>query len=106
MTTNDRRWWHLSPEEQKREIEAELESYLDREGDLTDRQKMLIRDAIGHTLRGLFGLAVHDISCLELPEDKGPPVDASTIQGVDRVMLRSALRSLKGRPPQWPPVFT
>jgi hypothetical protein len=103
MTTDNRPWWSLSREEQKQQIEEALESYLAQESELTDRQMMLIRDAIGHAHRGLFGLAAQDVICLDLPEDQGPPVDPSTLGGVNRSRSgHSTIHCRNGRKFPWP----
>jgi hypothetical protein len=90
MTTADNRpWWAYTKDEQKRQIEDAVEWYLSQNVELTNRQKMLLRDAIGHTYRGLFGLAVQDIYDLGLPESAWSPaacVEPTMVEGVRLVM--------------------
>jgi hypothetical protein len=68
-----RPWWTYSKQEQKEQIEEAIAWYPAQDGELTDRQKMLLRDAIGHTYRDLFGMAQEDIRELGLPEDAWSP---------------------------------
>lgn len=103
----DRNRWNYSPEERKEEIVVALERYLQQQPDpLTDRQKLLLRDAIGHTYRGLFGLAVEDVYDLARPEsDWAAPVAPDMVAGITRETLRRALIVLRHSPAQTVPVF-
>jgi len=103
----DRNRWNYTPEEQKDELVVALERYLqEHSGDLTDRQKLLIRDAINHTFRGLYGMAIQDIYDLALEEKAwASPVPAALVEGITRQMLQRALQALKYAPAQTRPVF-
>jgi hypothetical protein len=109
MTADPNRpWWMYTPDEQKRRIEDAVEWYLSQEGELTDRQKMLLRDAIGHAYRGLFGLAVQDIFDLRWPESEWSPsarVEPTMVEGINRESLQRALIVLRASPVQHPPIF-
>lgn len=101
------RWAH-SAREQKEQIEEAIGWYLSQQGKLTDREKMLLRDAIGHAYRGLFGLAFQDIYELGLPESAWGPsarVEPTMVEGVTQEGLRRALGVLRNTPVQTPPVF-
>lgn len=77
MTTVDSRpWWAYTKDDQKRQIEEAVEWYFTENAELTNRQKLLLRDAIGHTYRGLFGLAIQDIYDLGLPESAWSPLSS------------------------------
>jgi hypothetical protein len=109
MTTDEYRpWWAHTKAKQKREIEDAVEWYLSRDGELTDRQKLLLRDAIGHAYRGLFGLAAEDIYELGFPESAWSPsarVDPVMVEGVSRETLQRALNALKASTAQSRPIF-
>jgi hypothetical protein len=107
-TSNQRQWWSYSKEEQKRLLEDAVEEYLSQPGELSDREKLLLRDAIGHTYRGLFGMAAHDLGVLRLPESawgESARVDPAMVDGITRERLERALRALRGAPVQEQPVF-
>ncbi len=107
-TADDRHWWDDTKDEQKRRIENAVEWYLSQNVELTNRQKMLLRDAIGHTYKGLFGLAVQDIYDLRLPESAWSPsasVDPTMVEGVSHEVLRRALNALRTSSVQTAPVF-
>ena len=108
IADDNRPWWAHTQAEQKRQIEDAVEWYLSQDGELTDRQKMFLRDAIGHTYRGLFGLAIQDIYDLGLPESAWSPsarVEPTMVEGVSRETLRRALNALRASPVQSRPVF-
>jgi hypothetical protein len=97
-----------SLDEQKGEIEEILACYLSDEADLSNRQKYLLQNALGHTYRGLFGMARQDIQELWLPEStwsRSAVVTGEMVTGVNRQTLRRALAYLRGAPAQSPPVF-
>jgi hypothetical protein len=58
MTTERPRWWMLSRDEQKIQIEDAVEWYLSQNEELTDREKLLLADAISLVL-----LSGADSSC-------------------------------------------
>jgi hypothetical protein len=68
---------------------------LEQTADLSDRQKLLLRDAIGHAYRGLFGLAAEDVYDLARDESEwAAPVAPDMVAGITRDMLqRKPLRS-------------
>jgi hypothetical protein len=101
-------WWSLSKAEQKQQIEQAVDWYLSQDGDLSDIQVTLLRDAIGHTFRGLFGMARQDVFNLGRPEsDWGPiPRHVLMIDGISTDTLRRALALLRETPVQERPVFT
>lgn len=106
--TGARPWWSYSPDEQKRLIEDAVEERLSQPDELTDRQLLLLRDAIGHTYRGLFGMAVHDLHLFGVPESgwsESARVDPAMIEGITREKLRRALRAVRAASVQVPPVF-
>jgi hypothetical protein len=106
--TSERPWWSHTKEEQKRRIEDAIHGILAAPGELTDRQKLLLRDAIGHAYRGLFGMATQDLYLLGLPEDawsESARVDPAMVDGVTPHTLRRALEALRGSPVQECPVF-
>jgi hypothetical protein len=101
-------WWTLSKAEQKQQIEQAVEWYLSQDGDLSEIQVALLRDAIGHTFRGLFGMARQDVFNLGRPEsDWGPiPRCVLMIEGITKETLHRALAALRETPVQDRPVFT
>ena len=109
MATPDKQpWWIYTREEQKRQIEEAVDWYLARPGKLSDRHKMLLRDAMAHTFRGHFGAAFQDIYDLNLPDNVWPPsvgIDPTLIAGVDRAALRRMLAALKASAAQSRSVF-
>jgi hypothetical protein len=104
-----RQWWSANKAEQKHSLEEAIEWHLDHYGDeLTNRQKLLLSQTIGHTLRGLFGLARQDIYDLQLPESAWSPTAAVTqemVVGITNVSLREWLRALRRSEVQEQPVF-
>jgi hypothetical protein len=73
---------------------------------LSERQKLLIRDAIGHAYRGLFGLAGEDI--IDLTRDEAEWADRvapDMVSGITKETLRRALNALKHHPAQTHPIF-
>jgi hypothetical protein len=106
--TGERPWWSCNREERKRLIEDAVEGFLSSSEELTDRQRLLLRDAIGHTYRGLFDMAAQDLHELGLPENAwsdNARVDPGMVEGVSRETLRRALAVLRGTPPQMQPIF-
>jgi hypothetical protein len=104
-----RPWWSYTKDEQKRRIEAAVDSYLADPTPLTDREKLLLRDAIGHTARGLFGMAAHDLYEAGLPESTWSPtarVKPEDVRDVDRALLSRCLDWLQSAPTQMRPYFT
>jgi hypothetical protein len=103
----DRNRWNYTPEERKEEIVAALEDYLRQHPEeLTDREKLLLRDAIGHAYRGLFAMAVEDVYDLARPEsDWAARVAPAMVAGITREILNRALEALKHSPAQTFPVF-
>jgi hypothetical protein len=105
----NRPWWAHTNQEMKGQLEEAVESYLSQDAELTDRQKMLLRDAIGHTYRGLFGMAFEDIRELGLPDSAWSPsarVEPMMVEGVTRESLRRWLDILRGAPAQNRAYFT
>jgi hypothetical protein len=104
---NEPHWWDLSKQERKEQIEEAIAWYLSQEGELTDIRKMLLRDAIGHTFRGLFGMARQDIYELGLPESSWAPLprEAMMLEGITKDALIRALDALRASPVQERPVF-
>jgi hypothetical protein len=106
MTTPDNRpWWAYTKAEQKQQIENAVDGYLSENAQLTNRQKMLLRDALGHTYRGLFGLAAQDMYELSLPESAWnltARVEPSMVEGVSHEMLRRVLAGLRASSVQPP----
>lgn len=97
-----------SQREHKDRIEDAIDWYLSQEGELTDRQKMVLRDAIGHAYRGLFGIAVQDIYELGLPESAWSPsarVEPMMVESITRGALRRSLDVLRSAPAQNRPIF-
>jgi hypothetical protein len=104
--SNQRPWWSHSAQEHKKQIEDAIESHLLQADDLTDRQKFLLREAIGDAYRGLYGLAIQGIYELGLDESAwSKPVEPIMVEGVSREGLRAALEVIRSAPPQAPPVF-
>jgi hypothetical protein len=107
-TETERPWWSYTKEEQKSRIEDAVHWYLSQPGDLARREKLLLRDALGHTYKGLFGIAAHDLYSLTLPEgawSETARVDEAMVQGLTRDTLRRALAALRNLPAQMRPVF-
>jgi hypothetical protein len=99
----NRPWWTHTNQEMKQQIEEAIESYLSHDAELTDRQQMLLRDAIGYTYRGLFGMAFENIRELTLPDSAWSPsarVEPMMVEGVTRESLRRALYVLHSTPVQ------
>jgi hypothetical protein len=97
----------LTLEEQKGQIEKALTWYLSRGSDLTDRQKYLLRNALGHTYRGLFPIAAgYPQSGLggERLVSVGSSHRGDGYDVTHQVLCRS-LAYLSGTPAQYPPVF-
>jgi hypothetical protein len=95
-----------TPEERKQEIVAALDQYLEQPADLSDRQKLLLRNAIGHAYRGLFGLAAEDVFDLARDESEwAAPVAPDMVAGITRDILRRALDVLRHSPAQTTPIF-
>ena len=109
MTTADSRlWWSLTKDEQKRQIEEAVEGHLSQAAELSDRHKMLLRDALAHTYRGLFGLAAQDLYELGLPESAwaaSARVEPAMVEGITRDLLRRTLATLRATTVQERPVF-
>jgi hypothetical protein len=106
--TRDRPWWAYSKEERKQRIEDAIDASLARPEELTDRQKLVLRDAISHAYHGLFDMAAQDLYDLGLPESAwgdSARVDPGMVEGVTRETLRRALAALRASPPQMHPVF-
>lgn len=104
----EQHWWAISRDEQKRRIEDAVGWYLSQDFELSDRQKLLLRDTIGHAFRGLFGLAAQNICDMNLPEDawaESAKVQSVMVVGVDRKMLQQALNDLRTSPTQTRVVF-
>lgn len=104
----ERPWWAYTKEEQKQRIEAAIDEFLSRPGALTDRQKLFLRDALGHTYRGLFGIAAQDLYLLGAPEDAwsdSARVLPAMVEGITRESLRRVLEALRLSPVQERPVF-
>ena len=101
-------WWAYSKREQKDQLEDATDWYLSQKSELTDRQKMLLHDAIGHPCRGLFGIAVQDIYELSLPESAWSPsarVEPMMVESITREALRRSLDVLRSAPVQNRPIF-
>lgn len=108
ITYDNRPWWAYTKAEQKKQIENAVERYLSENAELTNRQKMLLRDALGHTYRGLLGPAVQDMYELSLPESawsSSARVEPPMVDGVSHETLRRALTTLRASSVQSPPVF-
>jgi hypothetical protein len=106
--TGERPWWAYGKEERKRLIEDAVGEFLSSSEELTDRQRLLLRDAINHTYRGLFDMAAHDLYDLGLPESAWSDyarVDPGMVEGVSRETLRRALAVVRSTPPQMHPIF-
>lgn len=107
-TETQRDWWSYSKDEQKQMIEDEVAWWLSQDGDLSDRHKLLVCHAIGHTMRGLFGMACQDVYELTLPESAWAPcarVKPDMVEGITRQKLRHALEFLRGSPTQTRAIF-
>jgi len=105
---DERPWWSYSKEERKQRIEDAIDEFLSEPGELTNRQKLLLRDAIGHTYRGLFGIAAKDLYEYGLPESAwsdAARVDPTMVEGITGETLRRALDVLRGSPVQIRPSF-
>ena len=102
-------WWSYTKDEQKRRIEDAIDWYLSQPRELSDRHKLLLRDAIGHSYRGLFGMAMQDIFEAGLPESawaESARIEPAMVDGITRETLRRALEALRTSPVQERPVFT
>ena len=108
-TDNDSRpRWGRGKLELKEQIESAIDAYLKQAGELTDRQKRLLADAIGNAHKGLYPLAMRDIDDLRLPENAWSPnsaIDPVTVEGVTREARQRALVVLRSEQVQEPPVF-
>ena len=101
-------WWSGTKEDQKRRIEVVVGSYLTDPTPLTDREKLLLRDAIGHAARGLFGMATQDLYEATLPESAWSPqarVNPEDVRDIDRAFLSRCLDWLRASPAQTQPLF-
>lgn len=109
VTTHDNRpWWAYTKAEQKQQIEDAVERYLSGNAELTNRQKMLLRDALSHTYRGRFSEAAQDMYELTLPESawsQSASVEPPMVEGISHEMLRRVLTALRASSVQSPPVF-
>lgn len=99
-------WWKLSKEDQKRQVERAIDWYLRRRADLSNREKLLLRDAISAAFRGLFGLAAQAVYDMGEPEDRwASSVEDAAVDGITPESLRRALTALEASPVQSPAVF-
>jgi hypothetical protein len=101
-------WWSLSKDEQKQMIEDAVDERLSGEGELSNRQKLLLAHAIGHAYRGLFGMAAVDIDHLSIPDDGWAPsarVKPEEVTGFTKQKLRDALAWLRTSPTQASAIF-
>lgn len=101
-------WWLRDVDEHKHAIEEALDWYLTQPQDLTDRQKLLLRDALDNTDRGLFGLAMQDIYDAGIAENRwsrDAPVDPSMVAGVTKQSLRERLKMVKASTARARPIF-
>jgi hypothetical protein len=104
----ERDWWSYSKREQKRLIEDAVDERLSREGELSDRQKLLLAKAIAHAFRGLFGLASVDIYQFNIPENNwaaSARVTSEEVEGISPEKLRDWLEVLRGSPTQEKAIF-
>lgn len=107
-TDTQRDWWSYSQDEQKQIIVDVVDWRLSQEGDLPDRHKLLLRDAIGYAGRGLFGIACQRIYELSVPESDWAPsarVKPAEVEGITAQMLRRWLEMLRGSPTQTRAIF-
>jgi len=106
---NDKRpWWVLPKDEQKRKIEDAIEWVLSRNTDLTNRQKLFVRDAIENAFRGLFGVAWQSVFDACEPESAFDPsfvVSRQMVEGITQESLHRALAYLKASAVRERPVF-
>ncbi|KAA0570134.1 hypothetical protein [Azospirillum sp. Sh1] len=87
-------------------MEGAIGWYLSRPTDLTNREKLLLRDAISAAYRGLFGLAAQAIYDMGEPEAQwASSVEDAAVDGITRESLRRALTALESSPVQSPAVF-
>lgn len=101
-------WWLRDISEHKRAIEEALDWYLTQPHDLTDRQKLLLRDALDNADRGLFGLAMQDIYDAGIPESRWSPeatVDPAMVAGVTKQSLGQRLIVMKTTAAHTQPIF-
>ena len=101
-------WWLRDVDEHKHAIEEALDWYLTQPQDLTDRQKLLLRDALDNTDRGLFGLAMQDVYDAGIAENRwsrDAPVDPSMVAGVTKQSLRERLKMVKASTARSRPIF-
>jgi len=101
-------WWLRDIDEHKHAIEEALDWYLTQPQDLTDRQKLLLRDALDNTDRGLFGLAMQDIYDAGIAENRwsrDAAVDPSMVAGVTKQSLRERLKMVKASTARSRPIF-
>lgn len=101
-------WWLRDIDEHKHAIEEALEWYLSQPQDLTDRQKLLLSDALDNTDRGLFGLAMQDIYDAGIAENKWSPgaaVDPTMAAGVTKQSLRARLQMIRATSARPRPIF-
>lgn len=107
-TESERPWWSYTKDEQKRRVEDAVDRRLALSEELTDRQKLLLRNSLGHAYRGLLGLATQDLYDLSLAESawsETARVDAGMVEGLTPETLRKALAVLRATPVQMRPVF-
>ena len=101
-------WWLRDIDEHKHAIEEALDWYLSQPQDLTDRQKLLLRDALDNTDRGLFGLAmqvIYDAGIAENRWSSEAAVDPSMAVGVTKQSLRERLKMVKATTARSRPIF-
>jgi hypothetical protein len=104
----NRPWWSLSSNEKKKQIEQAVEWHLSQDFELSNIQIMLLRDAIGYTYSGLFGVAAQALSDMNLPGNAWAISDnaaAKMIEGIDRSKLWRMLNSLKASEAQCSRIF-
>jgi len=90
-------------------VERVVGQHLSRQFVFTNREKMFLRDAIGHAFKGLFGLATQDLRDMRLPESAWSPaarVTAAMVANIDHSSLATALAVLKASPVQERPIFS
>lgn len=99
-------WWTYTKDEQKRQIEEAVEWYLSESGELSNRHKLLLNEAIGHAYNGFFGWAAQNIYDLGLPESAWAcRVEPLMVEGITHDLLRRKLDALRTSAVQERPVL-
>lgn len=101
-------WWTLTKAQQKAEIEAAVEEFIELDRGLTERERFFLAQALGNVARGLFGVALQDIIDAHEPDNafsSSFTIPAIQIEGVTKETLRRVLRRSVDTPVQEREIF-